>query len=130
MHPIVFKDLRTLQGTFSRTFVRPPLDVEHDATIPDIFAHHAAHSPAHPLFVFDEEDGTVRTIGYAEAHRAVRRSAAIVKRDFKRFMLDTNKPADENNLPVVGILAMSSTLISTYYWHLYNIYLDLYYPNQ
>jgi hypothetical protein len=114
MDPIVFEDLKTLQGANSSTFTRPPLDVDHDATIPSIYAHHAIHSPEHALFVFDEEDKTVRTINYAEAYRAILRSASIVKRDYTRIVLNgkvkagTATNADE--LPVIGILAISGAL--------------------
>jgi hypothetical protein len=125
MDPIVFEGLQTLQGANSNTFTRPPLDIDHDATIPSLFAHHAVHSPKHKLFVFDKEDGTVRTIDYAEAYRAIRNSAGILKRDYMRVVLNGKvKPKIADNtdeLPVIGILAISGTLKLNYLSSSHNI---------
>lgn len=82
------------QGLTSATFRIPPLD--GTLTIPEIYDWHSEHSPAHPLFQYLDDDGSIRTIKWAEAVRAIHRAGRIIQKDVKN---------DGSNVPIVGILA-------------------------
>lgn len=59
-------------GLNSATFKQPPID--GSLLIPEMFDWHATHSPKHPLFVYPDDDGQVKTIKWAEAARAIHRA--------------------------------------------------------
>ncbi|KAH8078749.1 acetyl-CoA synthetase-like protein [Cristinia sonorae] len=84
------------------TFSVPPLD--GSLTLPEIHDWHFHNSPDHPLFQFPEDDGSVRTISWAEAVRAIHRAGRILQKDIRY---------DGNKIPIVGILASADYI--TYY---------------
>ncbi|KAK0463970.1 uncharacterized protein EV420DRAFT_1638889 [Desarmillaria tabescens] len=86
------------QGFFSSTFRAPPLD--GSLTILEIYAWHLQHSPNHRMFVYAREDGSVRTINWAEAVAAIYTGAQLMRR---RIPFEA-KP------PVVAILSLSDTI--------------------
>lgn len=84
----------------SCTAFKPPLALlrEDNVTVPDLFDWNAAHSPDHPLFLYDH-DGTTRTISWRNAARGVHRAA--------HYFTD-RLPSDVINSgvqPVIAILA-------------------------
>jgi hypothetical protein len=107
MEPLVLKDLPMYHGANSTTFRHPSFD--NDATVPGFFVHHAANSPEHPLIVFDEADGSIRTIGYKEIFGAICRAAADVKREYLRGARVPEKRQSSGELPVIAILAITGT---------------------
>ncbi|KAH9840963.1 uncharacterized protein C8Q71DRAFT_854811 [Rhodofomes roseus] len=89
------------QALSSATFKPPPLD--GSLTLPEIYDWHFEHTPNHRLFVFDKEDGTLRTIYWPEAVTAINVGAKII-RDRMGW-----KPNMEG-YPVVAILSPSDSI--------------------
>ncbi|KAJ7103042.1 hypothetical protein B0H15DRAFT_810726 [Mycena belliarum] len=87
----------TLQAQNSPTFSQPPLD--GSLLLPEIFDHHAQHSPNHPLFRYAPAGGTVQTISWSHAVRAFHRAAQIVCQRVKVV-----------GRPVIGIVASSDQI--------------------
>ncbi|KAH8110873.1 hypothetical protein DFH11DRAFT_1617469 [Phellopilus nigrolimitatus] len=62
------------QGLENATFIQPPLD--ESLGLPAIYDWQAEHSSKHPVFVYEDEPGSLRTILWEEnvqsAHRATR----------------------------------------------------------
>lgn len=90
--------LPTLQGRNQNTFSRPPFD-RSDLCIHELFAHHALHSPTHPLFAYADDEQKLHYIHYSKAYNAIRRASNIVSKGcaHARITSDTQ--------PVIGILA-------------------------
>ncbi|KAG7447913.1 acetyl-CoA synthetase-like protein [Guyanagaster necrorhizus] len=86
------------QGLSSATFRAPPLD--GSLTIQEIYAWHLQHSPSHRMFVYAREDGSIRTISWAEAVAAIYTGARLLRR---RIQSATESP-------VVAILSLSDTI--------------------
>ena len=82
----------------STTFRVPPLD--GSLTVPEIHDWHLENSPHHPLFQFAEDEGSVRTVRWAEAVRAFHRAGRIVQKDVRN---------DGTSVPIVAIVAASGT---------------------
>ncbi|EJD42001.1 acetyl-CoA synthetase-like protein [Auricularia subglabra TFB-10046 SS5] len=65
----------TPQGVKCPLFTPPPVD--GSCTLPQAYDWHLEHSPEHDLYVYEDVDGTVRTIKWKEAAHAVYRAAHI-----------------------------------------------------
>ncbi|KAI0062574.1 acetyl-CoA synthetase-like protein [Artomyces pyxidatus] len=61
----------------SQTFRAPPLE-DRTLTLPDLYDWQYEHSPDHPLFLYDDVPGKVRTIAWSEAVRAIHNAAHVV----------------------------------------------------
>ena len=57
------------------------LQLRESLGIHEIFAHHAIHSQAHPLFTFFSNECGLQHIYYPEAYGAIRRAAKRVFED-------------------------------------------------
>ncbi|KAJ7667223.1 hypothetical protein B0H17DRAFT_990381 [Mycena rosella] len=90
----------TPQGLNSPTFAQPPLD--GSLTLPEIFEHHAQHSPDHPLFHYVDADNVSQTISWSRAVEAFHNAARII--------LDQVKPGSSDPRPVVAILASADQI--------------------
>lgn len=96
------------QALSTKTFQKPPLD--GSLTIPEIYDWHYAHSPEHPLFVYSDSHGDVKSILWPEAVRGVHTAASIVQTRVRVAKKD-GEPR------IVGILAASgSFFINFYMW--------------
>jgi acyl-CoA synthetase (AMP-forming)/AMP-acid ligase II len=103
-----FTQLPTCQGSTSATFNHPSLDGQ---TVPAVYAHHAKASPSHPLFVFAEDSGNVRTICYPEAHGAIRRAAATLSSHISaQCAARYEEIRSRGEPPVVGVLSVAGTV--------------------
>ncbi|KAJ6483684.1 hypothetical protein DFH09DRAFT_1211912 [Mycena vulgaris] len=91
----------TLQGLSSSTFKPPPLD--GSLLLPDVLHHNAEHSPHHPLFVYGEEDKTVKTITWSHAVKAFHQVAHITR-------MGVEVVGRESPPPVVAILASTDQI--------------------
>ncbi|TFY68318.1 hypothetical protein EVJ58_g1099, partial [Rhodofomes roseus] len=89
------------QARSSTTFRPPPLD--GSLSLPEIFDWHAVHTQDHRLFVFAKGDGTLRTIYWPEAVRAVYTGATILR----TRLADA---AVGGETPIVAILAPSDAI--------------------
>ncbi|KAJ8508691.1 hypothetical protein ONZ45_g9065 [Pleurotus djamor] len=94
--------LPAFQGGNSVTFRHPPLD--GSLTVAGLYAHHAEHSPKHPLFVYADEAGSMCQICYPEAVRAAIQTAALLSKELATDVLSPLTP------PVIGILAAADTI--------------------
>ncbi|KLO13762.1 acetyl-CoA synthetase-like protein [Schizopora paradoxa] len=88
------------QALSSTTFKPPPLD--GSLTLPEIYDWHADKSREHPLFVFPNADGGLRTILWPEAVRAIHRAGQLVK---SRLSAEDNRGGN-----VIAILANADTI--------------------
>ena len=90
------------------TFASPPLD--GTLTLPDIYEWHSRNSPKHPLFVYEDGPGKVRTILWEESIHGLNR-AALRCTD----AVGLQKLNARNKFPVVAILAsLGSWLFNAY----------------
>ncbi|KAI0058355.1 acetyl-CoA synthetase-like protein [Artomyces pyxidatus] len=96
------------------SFIPPPLD--GSLTSAEMVEYHAQRSPEHPLFVFAQGAGTVRTITYSEAWRMVKRAAAIIHGHCRRWqsegadIIDGDLKFSSDKRPTIGILASVDTI--------------------
>ncbi|KAH9911161.1 uncharacterized protein B0H18DRAFT_945218, partial [Fomitopsis serialis] len=88
-------------GLSSTTFRPPPLD--GSLTLPELCDWHGEHSANHRLFVYAEDDGTVKNILWSSASQAIRRAAELVK---QRLGDKQGKNGDR----VVAILSSSDSI--------------------
>ncbi|KAI9058660.1 acetyl-CoA synthetase-like protein [Trametes sanguinea] len=116
--------LKTIQGANSKTFSRVPLDTP--LTIPQLFEYHANHSPAHPVFVYADEDDQEHALCFPQVYRAIQKAATISAGHFERMGQHYAKPQHNNddNPPVIGILATADS-ISFYTLEVALMYLGL-----
>ncbi|EGN93439.1 hypothetical protein SERLA73DRAFT_172085 [Serpula lacrymans var. lacrymans S7.3] len=89
------------QARSSATFRPPPLD--GSLALPQLYAWHLDHTPNHRLFIYADQDGSVKTIYWPEAVRAMYTGARIIK---DRLQQQT----DASKAIVVAILAGSDTI--------------------
>jgi hypothetical protein len=89
-----------LHGLSSRTFKPPPMD--GTMTVPEMWDYNMAHSPHHPCYIYDQEDGSLKKITWLQANRAIHRAARIV--DSKVHLSKFNS---QQKPPVVIILALA-----------------------
>lgn len=87
----------------STTFKAPPLEDE-SLTLPELYDWQLSHSPNHPLFIFDEAPGKLKTIYWAEAVRGFHRAAHYVA---SLFPASVRQDALEGKSAVIGTLAAS-----------------------
>lgn len=85
------------QGVHCTTFEQPPVD--GTLTIPEMFDWHAEKSPNHPLFVYLDDDGKVKTITWGETIRAAHRAGRLLG----RFVEETSGVAGRK--PLIAFLA-------------------------
>lgn len=90
------------QALNSTTF-RPPL-LDGSLSIPEIYEWQAANSPNHRIFVYANDDGSVRNILWPEAVAAIHTGASLIQRLTGRL-----QPQSER--PVIAILAAAGTFI-------------------
>ncbi|KAJ7461832.1 hypothetical protein B0H11DRAFT_117097 [Mycena galericulata] len=101
----------TPQGVNSSTFHPAPFD--HDLSIPELYEHHALHSPTHAAFMYSDVDtGTTKFVTYDEAWLGIRQAAAIVSQHL--FESGSVRSTPPNQPPVIAVLALSDTLSSIY----------------
>lgn len=99
--PERFPPLPHTQALNSETFRPPPLD--GSLTVPELYDWHLSNTPHHPLMEYVEEDGSIRTILWPEAVRAIHRTAGLV-----RGMMGCDAkelPEAPDRLSVIGIVA-------------------------
>ena len=85
-------------ATDSATFAHPPLD--NSLTLPQIYEWHGVHSPKHPLFMYEESTGTIKSILWKQAAQAV-----VCASDFIRSRVESRAASESVKVPVVGLLA-------------------------
>lgn len=88
------------QALTTKTFKKPPLD--GSLSVPEIYDWHYINSPEHPLFVYSDSQGEVKSILWPEAVRGVHTAARTV-----RARVPMAK--QEGGPRIVGILAASGT---------------------
>lgn len=91
------------QALNSSTFIQPPLD--ESLSLPAIYDWQAKHSPDHPLFLFENEPNSFRTITYKEGVQGMQRATKYA-RDLVNLppnALHAGKP------PVIAILASTGS---------------------
>lgn len=93
--------LPNTQALSSSTFNKPPLD--GSLTIPEIYDWHYDNNPDHPLFIYSDSRGDVRTIFWPEVVLGVHRVAKIVQS--RTLLAADGKPC------IVGILAASGSFL-------------------
>ena len=89
------------QALSSSTFRPPPLD--GSLTVPELYDWHYENSPHHPLFIYSDEDGSVSTIYWPEATKAVHRAGRLATR-----LVSEGRPRGSSR-PVLAILAGNGT---------------------
>lgn len=88
------------QGLNSTTFCVPPLD--GSLVFPQLLDFHGEHSANHRLFVYAEEDGSMKSIVWSRTTQAILRSASLV-----RELLRWKPNAGAQAAPVIAILSAS-----------------------
>lgn len=92
-------------GLTSATFKMPPVD--GSMLVPEMYDWHATHSPEHPLFIYPDNDGQVKTIKWAEATRAIHRAG--------RWLLSLVKETATSSVeekPLIAILCNSGASLA------------------
>lgn len=79
--------------------------------LPTTWDHHAENTPDHPLFVYENEPGDIRTVTWRQANRATHRAARLVQSFAQQHGQSIRDPA---NPPVVGILAVKGDSNSSF----------------
>ena len=95
------------QGVNSATFVAPPVD--GSLNLHQLFDFNSEHSPDHPLYVYESQQGAVKTMTWGEAangfHRATKLAISILPR------------SDLTSSPIVGIFGNSGKVTAPpIYW--------------
>ncbi|EGO01125.1 hypothetical protein SERLA73DRAFT_72094 [Serpula lacrymans var. lacrymans S7.3] len=89
------------QARSSTTFRPPPLD--GSLTFPQMYSWHLEHTPDYRLFVYVREDGSVKTIYWPEAVKAIYTAAHIIGNRIQWISYTSERP-------VIAILAASDTI--------------------
>ena len=90
----------TPQGSGSSTFTPPPLD--GSLVLHQIYDFHGKHSAKHPLYVFEDPFGELRTMSWADAQRGIHRASQFATKAL-------GIPGNAANPPTIAILANSGT---------------------
>ncbi|KAF9809322.1 hypothetical protein IEO21_07451 [Rhodonia placenta] len=90
-----------IHGISCSTFKMPPLG--GSLTLPELYEWHVEHCPEHPLFVFAQEDGSIRKLCWPEVLRAVYTGVKIIRDR-------THWQAGMTKAPVVAILSSSDSV--------------------
>ncbi|RDX49617.1 acetyl-CoA synthetase-like protein [Lentinus brumalis] len=117
--------VQTWQGANSKTFKRPDLDT--NLTLPELFEHHAKHSPEHPVFVYADDEQQEHLIRFPEVYRGIRKAATIASAHYHRladYYAQAQVGKSEDDPPIIGILATADS-ISFYTLKLGLMYLGL-----
>jgi hypothetical protein len=93
------------QALNSETFRVPRAVVDDSLALPELYDWHSENSPRHPLFVFEDGPGSIRTIFWLEAVGAIHRAAYLVSSVIKDDALSSS------HTPVVAILAATGMSI-------------------
>jgi hypothetical protein len=87
------------QALNSETFQVPPALAGVTLALPEIYDWHSENSPMHPLFIFEDRPGSIRTVLWPEAVRAIHRAA------FRVSAAIEENPLTSGQIPVIAILA-------------------------
>ena len=79
------------------TFALPPLD--GSLTLPDLYEWHSRNSPKHPLFVYEDKPGKLRTILYGDFIYGLDRAAKLCTQ-----VVGIEAIHEHVNAPVVSIV--------------------------
>lgn len=90
----------------STTFKAPPLDDESHL-LPELYDWQRTQSPNHPLFIYDEAPGKLKTIYWSEAVRGFHRAAHFVA---SLFPSSIAQDAINGKPVTIGTLAASGTM--------------------
>jgi len=77
MHRLICRLPLPTRAISSTTFLHPPL--YGSLSLPEVREWHTEHSRAHQLFVFAREDGSVHSVSWVEAARAMRAGENIIQ---------------------------------------------------
>jgi hypothetical protein len=87
------------QALNSETFQVPQALADDSLSLPELFDWHLENSPRHPLFMFEDGPGSIRTIFWPEAVRAMHRAAYRVSSTVK------DNASSRSYMPTIAILA-------------------------
>ena len=101
--------LPNTQALHSDTFRVPHALADDSLTLPELYDWHSEHSPRHPLFVFEDGPGSIRTIFWPEAvgatHTAAYRVSSVIDDDL----------TPRGYTPVIAILSATGTPLRNLY---------------
>lgn len=98
----------TPQAVSSSTFRPPPPD--GSLTLVEILDYNASHNPDHTMFLYEQSDGNIRNIPWAEAGLAFHRAASMIRKHVG--LSGTEEPVSR---PTVAILASAGrSLLKVY----------------
>ena len=87
------------------TFALPQLD--GSLTLPELFEWHSQNSPKHPLYVFEDKPGVLRTIFWGEVIHGLNRAARLCAE-----AIGGETVKDSKNAPVIAILGSLGSCFS------------------
>ena len=64
----------------------PPLD--GTLSVPELYDWHSVHNRDHPLFIFEDDTGSLRTISMGEGVQGIHRATDIVRKELDMKYLD------------------------------------------
>ena len=88
------------QGLQSESFSQPPLD--ETFSCPALYDWQGTHSRDHPLFMFEDAPGSLRTLTWGEVIQGVHRATRLVRR-----CVGTNQVLSSDKIPVVALISSS-----------------------
>lgn len=91
----------------STTFKAPPLEDE-SLLLPELYDWQRAQSPNHPLFIYDEAPGKLKTIYWSEAVQGIHRAARFVA---SLFPSSVAQDAIDGKSVTIGTLAASGMFV-------------------
>lgn len=89
----------TPQGTGSSTFTPPPLD--GSLALHQLYDFHGKHSANHPLYVYEDPNGTIKMMTWAEVQRGIHHASLFASEAL------AGVPGDAASPPTIAILANS-----------------------
>jgi acyl-CoA synthetase (AMP-forming)/AMP-acid ligase II len=101
--------LPNTQALNSDTFRVPHALADDSLALPELYDWHSENSPRHPLFVFEDGPGSIRTIFWPEAVRATHTAAYRVS-----SVID-NDSSSRGYTPVIAILSATGTSLRNLY---------------
>lgn len=91
----------------STTFKAPHLEDE-SLLLPELYDWQRTHSPNHPLFIYDEAPGKLKTIYWSEAVQGIHRAAHYVA---SLFPSSVAQDAIDGKSMTIGTLAASGMFV-------------------
>ena len=88
------------QGLQSKSFSQPPLD--ETLSCPALYDWQGAHSKDHPLYVFEDAPGLIRTLTWGEVIQGVHRATRLVRK-----CVGISRVLSSDKIPVVAIFSPS-----------------------